>query len=78
MYSQAISKNQKIYFNKFVADQVFNIEVAEIRIILKNLLDSAIKFTPIGGDIDIDLLSTKSEVKWIVRNEGIPMLEEIQ
>lgn len=78
MYSQAISKNQKIYFNKFGADQVLDIEAAEIRIILKNLLDNAIKFTPIGGDIEFDLLSNQSEVKWIVRNEGIPMLEEIQ
>ncbi|WP_075350439.1 sensor histidine kinase [Algoriphagus marinus] len=79
MLSQAVVKNQTIEFKKSGNDLNIELEASEIQIILKNLLDNAIKFTPVGGEIEFELICSEKEVKWIVKNEGkeIPQKEEI-
>jgi len=73
MLAQAVSKKQGITSPKIGIDQILEIEASEIRIILKNLLDNAIKFTPIGGEIEFDLISSEKEITWNVKNEGKPI-----
>jgi two-component system sensor histidine kinase/response regulator len=70
MLSQAVVKNQKIDFKKFGNDLNIELEVSEIQIILKNVLDNAIKFTPVGGGIEFEVFCSEKEIKWIVKNEG--------
>jgi signal transduction histidine kinase len=79
MLVQAVSKKQAIISPKTGIDQILEIEVSEIRIILKNLLDNAIKFTPVGGEIEFDLISSEKEITWNIKNEGksIPPAEVI-
>jgi signal transduction histidine kinase len=70
MLSQAAIKNQTIDFKKIGNDLNIELETSEIQIILKNLLDNAIKFTPVGGEIEFELICSEKNVKWIVKNEG--------
>jgi signal transduction histidine kinase len=73
MMIQAVSKKQTIEADKIGKDQILEIEASEIRIILKNLLDNAIKFTPVGGEIEFDLISSEKEITWNIKNEGKPI-----
>jgi K+-sensing histidine kinase KdpD len=80
MLAQAALKKQTIASGIIGTDQILEIEASEIRIILKNLLDNAIKFTPIGGEIEFDLISSEKEITWNVKNEGkaIPPVEVLK
>jgi signal transduction histidine kinase len=73
MLAQAALKKQTIASGIIGTDQILEIEVSEIRIILKNLLDNAIKFTPVGGEIEFDLISSEKEITWSIKNEGKPI-----
>jgi K+-sensing histidine kinase KdpD len=78
MMIQAVSKKQTIESDKTGEDQILEIEASEIRIILKNLLDNAIKFTPVGGEIELNLVISSKEITWNIKNQGkpIPLPEE--
>lgn len=78
MQVQANRKNQLIKLELFGEDQTQEIEANEIRIILKNLLDNAIKFSPENTEILFQLSSSKEEVRWDVCNLGAPIPQEIQ
>jgi signal transduction histidine kinase len=73
MLSQAALKKQTIASGIIGTDQILEIEASEIRIILKNLLDNAIKFTPVGGEIEFDLISSEKKITWNIKNEGKPI-----
>lgn len=73
MMGQALVKKQTITSSEIGKDQTLEIEASEIRIILKNLLDNAIKFTPVGGKIEFDIASSAEQITWTIRNEGKPI-----
>jgi two-component system, sensor histidine kinase and response regulator len=70
MEGQAFRKNQTIETSLFGADQIMELETNEIKIILKNLLDNAIKFSPAGSVIDLNLYVTEKYLRWEVENIG--------
>ena len=76
MEIQAIRKKQQIVYHFFGEDQVLELEINEIKIILKNLLDNAIKFSPLGASIEIKLMINPTELRWEVKNEGQVIPEE--
>jgi signal transduction histidine kinase len=78
MTIQAVAKKQTIESDIIGEDQILEIEGSEIRIILKNFLDNAIKFTPVGGAIEIDLISTENQISWNIKNEGKPIPQDEQ
>jgi signal transduction histidine kinase len=70
MRVQAEQKNQKLSF-EFVGDnKSVLLETKEVKIILKNLLDNAIKFTKTGEMIQLKLIFSFNQIRWEVRNPG--------
>lgn len=70
MEVQAQRKNQLIHYHFIGEDQQVDLEVNEIKIILKNLLDNAIKFSPLKATIEIKLIISPTDFRWEVKNEG--------
>lgn len=70
MLAQSSSKNQSISCEINGPDLVLEIETTEIRIILKNLLDNAIKFSSVDDQIEFNLFSSAKEIRWVVINGG--------
>ncbi|GMQ25026.1 hypothetical protein Aoki45_17080 [Algoriphagus sp. oki45] len=77
MEIQASRKKQQIVYHFFGEDQVLELEVNEIKIILKNLLDNAIKFSPLGASIEIKLMISSTDLRWEVKNEGQVIPEHV-
>ncbi|GMQ30243.1 HAMP domain-containing sensor histidine kinase [Algoriphagus confluentis] len=77
MEVQALRKNQHLMYHFSGDDQILDLEVNEIKIILKNLLDNAIKFSPLGANIEIKLFIRPTEIRWEVKNEGQVIPEEV-
>lgn len=78
MQAQANRKNQHIRFEQRGMDLKREIEANEIRIILKNLLDNAIKFSPKGTEILFRLIINETHIRWDVCNSGAPIPEDIK
>ncbi|MFC3417390.1 sensor histidine kinase [Algoriphagus hitonicola] len=78
MESQANRKNQHIQFEFLGEDRTLELEANEIRIILKNLLDNAIKFSPEGSTIHFQLSVDNQKIRWEVINSGISIPKEIR
>ena len=70
MAMQAQEKNQTIDFSLEGEDRNISIEINEIKIILKNLIDNAIKFAPIGSTINLKLKIKEDKLSWLICNEG--------
>jgi len=70
MLVQAIEKNQTIEVSIEGDDRDISLEINEIKIILKNLLDNAIKFSSMNSTINLDLNINKKKLSWSVCNEG--------
>lgn len=69
MQVQASRKRQKIQTIREGDDIPLVIEQNEVKIILKNLLDNAIKFSPLGAKIELKSIKTGSDLRWEVKNE---------
>ncbi|GAA0879104.1 hypothetical protein GCM10009119_20720 [Algoriphagus jejuensis] len=75
---QASRKQQEIIVEMVGADQELHLEVNDIRIILKNLLENAVKFSPMGAKIELALLVGKRGLRWEVRNSGTLISAQIE
>ncbi|MDR7127735.1 signal transduction histidine kinase [Algoriphagus sp. 4150] len=70
MEVQAVEKNQVIEVSIEGEDRNISIEINEIRIILKNLLDNAIKFSALNSTIELSLKIEEDKLSWSVGNQG--------
>jgi two-component system, sensor histidine kinase and response regulator len=70
MQVQASRKNQLIEFSFFGGVREVELAVQEVKIILKNLLDNAIKFSPEGNPIYLRVQSNSGKIRWEVVNSG--------
>lgn len=70
MQVQAQEKNQNIELKVTGNDLYISVEINEIKIILKNLLDNAIKFAPINSTVDLCLEMDNNKISWSVSNPG--------
>ncbi|GAB2488184.1 sensor histidine kinase [Algoriphagus taiwanensis] len=70
MEGQAQSKNQKIQFTLRGVNKSIFLESKEVKIVLKNLLDNAIKFSKIGTTIKLNLDVQDGKIRWEVVNPG--------
>jgi signal transduction histidine kinase len=71
MQMQALEKNQRIDVSLKGEDQDISLEINEIKIILKNLLDNAIKFSPLNSTINFNLGIEEGLLSWSVCNQGL-------
>ncbi|MFL0685712.1 MAG: ATP-binding protein [Algoriphagus aquaeductus] len=78
MQIQAMRKNQRIEFELFGSNQQVYLESKEVKIILKNLLDNAIKFAKSGEIIRLHLVLSPEQIRWEVLNPGENIPEELQ
>lgn len=78
MDSQALSKSQKLVFDVIGENLEVSLEANEVKIILKNLLDNAIKFSPVGATVNLSLSTSKSRILWEVKNFGKLISEELR
>jgi two-component system sensor histidine kinase/response regulator len=78
MQIQAASKQQEVVARIEGADAELELEVHEIQIILKNLLENAMKFSPAGAKVELILRVDDQGLCWEVRNEGMPIPEGIE
>lgn len=78
MMVPAAQKGQEIIVSTVGEDLMIDLEVNEVNIILKNLLDNAIKFSPVGAKIDLDLIVSATQIRWEVKNEGETIPKAIQ
>lgn len=70
MESQALRKSQRIEKVISVKDLTINLAEKEIKIILRNYLDNAIKFSSPGSVIYLEFFQTKNSYRWNVKNYG--------
>jgi len=70
MQVQANQKGQVIVATEKGEVKNAQLEANEVKIILKNFLDNAIKFSPNGAQIELDMNSTNGSIRWEVKNEG--------
>lgn len=75
MQVQANQKGQVIVAKENGEVNEALIEANEVKIILKNFLDNAIKFSPNGAQIELNFISKSGTIRWEVKNEGpiVPM-----
>jgi two-component system, sensor histidine kinase and response regulator len=77
MQVQSKRKEQEIQVIFEGKDLEVDIESKEVKIILKNFLDNAIKFSPLGSKIDLCLYANEKAIRWEVRNPGKVISEEV-
>lgn len=76
MDSQASTKSQKLLFDMRGENREVSLAANEVKIILKNLLDNAIKFSPVGETINLILTTSTNQIIWEVKNFGSLIPEE--
>lgn len=76
MSAQAEQKNQKLFFEFLGENKQVLLETKEVKIILKNLLDNAIKFTKMGETINLRLIVDAEKIRWEVINPGETIAED--
>jgi signal transduction histidine kinase len=70
MEFQAQNKGQTIVFELIGVNKIVLLESKEVKIILKNLMDNAIKFTKTNETISLRCTVLSNTVKWEVSNPG--------
>ncbi|MBO4864888.1 MAG: HAMP domain-containing histidine kinase [Eubacterium sp.] len=75
---KCIDKNIAIYLNNHAENTVVNADKTKIQQVVYNLLDNAIKFTPEGKSIFMEINETAEKLIVSVRDEGIGMNEDTQ
>ena len=76
MENQAQLKNQRIEKMAPSEELILTLEEKEIKIILRNYLDNAIKFSSPGSSIILEFQGSEGSCRWNVKNSGARMPKE--
>lgn len=76
MEPQAHRKDQRIEKVIHVKELILTLEEKEIKIILRNFLDNAIKFSPLGSSIYLEFVVNDQNYRWNVKNTGTRIPKE--
>ncbi len=75
---QSVTKKGQVIIHTYSGNDAANIDKKLLKNILFNLLSNAIKFSPEQGQIEIITLVTNTEVKILVKDNGIGISKEDQ
>ncbi len=78
MQLQASEKGQKIELLLENGIELIQLEKEEIKIILRNYLSNAIKFSPVGATIYMECIGDENKLRWNIKNPGKLIPDEIQ
>lgn len=78
MEVQASRKQQKIQKIVEPENLIIRLEKNEVKIILRNYLDNAIKYSPPGATIILEFRSDEKSFRWSVKNLGNELSEEVK
>lgn len=70
------SKKHKLNINFTLTRENYLFDEKLLKYIIQNLLTNALKYSPSGGEIKLDVYEDNKEIKLIVRDEGIGVPEE--
>lgn len=73
--TNAVNKRVQLVFN-FKEDIYVKADKTSIDIVLRNLIDNAVKFTSAGGKVEINLRDKKNKVEISVEDSGVGMEKE--
>jgi len=70
---QNVIKKKNINFNQSYGDKIPNVQFDErlMRIIFQNLISNALKYTPKGGDVSVEIINKKSDIYATVTDTGL-------
>lgn len=75
---KCIDKNVAIYLNNHAEATVVTADKTKVQQVVYNLLDNALKFTPEGKHIYINIVEKGDKLQISIKDEGIGMSEETQ
>ena len=76
MEVSATAKNIKLTYHQEGTNLILDIDPNPIKIILKNLLDNAIKFTNEQEEVTLSLVASLDSLSWVVSNPGQVLTEK--
>jgi len=68
--------NQTLKFNNSIPDKYLFIDKKLFRIVLMNIISNAIKYSPNGGEIEIELYSEDGQIVFKISDNGIGISEK--
>ena len=68
--------NQTLKFNNSIPDKYLFIDKKLFRIVLMNIISNAIKYSPNGGEIEIELYSEDGQIVFKISDKGIGISEK--
>lgn len=75
---KCIDKNVAIYLNNHAERTIVSADKTKIQQVVYNLIDNALKFTPEGKHIYINIVEKGEKLQVSIKDEGIGMSEETQ
>ncbi|MFW5888535.1 MAG: ATP-binding protein [Patescibacteria group bacterium] len=75
-YHKIESKNIEFNFNKPKKDIFVYMDKEKMRLVLQNIIDNAIKYTPVGGKVEILIKKERNFLETRVKDSGVGIPEE--
>jgi len=69
--SVLLGKNHKFNYNLKIPEQEISLDEKLFKIVLMNLISNAIKYSPEGGTVGLDITKNKNQVIFKITDEGI-------
>lgn len=71
-------QSHPLLFKSHVTSQEVKLDEKLLRLVLSNLISNALKYSPLGHPVEVDLLSEQGQVTLLVRDRGIGIPPEDQ
>jgi PAS domain S-box-containing protein len=69
-------KEHMLNYNFGLPDKNYSIDPNILRVILTNLISNAIKYSPKGGNIDLDISPENNNIQFTIKDEGMGISKE--